>query len=92
MVNLAGMYLDGRGGLAKDEVKALELCHKAADADNENGVFLLGYIYEEGLAGISKDPGAALDWYKKSAARGNAAAQKRVSELGSEKIVKKSGN
>ncbi|HKV81861.1 MAG TPA: hypothetical protein VJP02_27180 [Candidatus Sulfotelmatobacter sp.] len=33
MVNLALMYLEGRGGLAKDGVKALELCRKAVDAD-----------------------------------------------------------
>ena len=38
------------------------------------------------------NPAAALDWYKKSAARGNVAAQKRVSELQSEKLIKKSGN
>jgi hypothetical protein len=92
MVYLALMYLDGRGGLAKDELKALEFCRKAADANNENAMFVLGYIYEGGLADQPKDPAGALDWYKKSAAGGNVAAQKRISELQSEKTIKKSGN
>ena len=81
MVDLAWMYLDGRGGLHKDEQRALELCRRAADADNENGMTLLGYMYEGGLGGLPKDPAAALDWYKKSAARGNGFAATRVKEL-----------
>jgi TPR repeat protein len=81
MVNLAWMYLDGRGGLHKDEQRALELCRRAADADNENGMTLLGYMYEQGSGGLPKDPAAALDWYKKAAARSNGFAATRVKEL-----------
>jgi TPR repeat protein len=44
-------------------------------------MILLEYIYEQGLGGLPKDPAAALDWYKKSAARGNGFAATRGKEL-----------
>ena len=81
MVNLALMFLDGRGGLTKDETRALELCRRAANADNANAMSLLGAMYEDGLGGLSKDSTAALDWYRKASERGNESAKKRLDEL-----------
>jgi len=81
MVNLAGMYIGGRGGLPKDATKAVALLRKAADAGNANGMMLLGAMYEDGAGGLPKDAAAALDWYKKAADLGNSYGQEQVKRL-----------
>jgi hypothetical protein len=81
MVNLAGMYIGGRGGLPKDAAKAVALLRKAADAGNANGMMLLGAMYEDGAGGLPKDAAAALDWYKKAADLGNSYGQEQVKRL-----------
>ena len=78
MVNLAAMYIGGRGGLHKDATKAVALLRKAADAGNANGMMLLGATYEDGAGGLPKDAAAALDWYKKAADLGNSYGQEQV--------------
>ena len=81
MVNLGIMYLDGRGGLQKDEHKAVELFRKAADGDNLNGMVMLGAMYQDGEGGLPKDRTQAVNWYKKSADKGNEYAKKLLKEL-----------
>jgi uncharacterized protein len=73
--------LNGQGALPKDESKALELFKKAAEADNDNGMAMLGAMYEDGAGGLPKDMATALSWYKKSAKKGNEFAQKHLKEL-----------
>jgi len=41
MVNLVAFYVEGRGGLTKDYARAVDLCRKATEADNPNGMALL---------------------------------------------------
>ena len=89
MASLGFMYADGRGGLAKDDLKAESWIRKAvlggdlqaepwlrqrAQMGNGLAMGLLGYLYSLGLGGLPKDYFQAESWYRKGATIGNAAA------------------
>jgi hypothetical protein len=64
---LAQMCANGRGGLPKDEAKALELFKKSAELGSAFGQALLGILYLDGN-GVPKDATKAIYWLEKSAA------------------------
>ena len=59
----------------KNEVKATELYHKAAEQGDVRVLYTLGVCYENGI-GMEKDEVKAIEWYCKAAAKGNDDALK----------------
>ena len=74
MYKLGVCYALGKGGLTKDEAKAVEWYQKAAEAGEATAMNSLGYAYEYGKGGLTKDTSKAAEWYKKAAEAGNATA------------------
>jgi len=67
---LGWMTHDGRGGLIKDERKAMEFFAKAADGPVgriNHGCLNLGLMYEYGRAGLTRDYNKAASLYLKAA-------------------------
>ena len=80
MYELGFCYALGRGGLTKDEAKAVEWYQKAAEAGNTSAMIRLGVYYAYGRGrGLTKDEAKAVEWYQKAAEAGNASA---MSSLG----------
>ncbi|MBQ6827314.1 MAG: SEL1-like repeat protein, partial [Thermoguttaceae bacterium] len=67
---LADFYLEGTGGLAKDEKKVEECLRKAFDLGSAEAMNRLGVLYGEGKLGGKKDQDKANECYKKAAAMG----------------------
>ena len=74
MRSLGFYYEYGKGGLTKDEVKAVEWYRKAAEKGNTTAMNDLGLCYEYGQGGLTKDEAKAVTWYEKAAEAGNAKA------------------
>jgi TPR repeat protein len=68
MVNLGYFYATRKGGLAKDDVLAMEWYRKSALAGDEAGMNNLGLTYHNGAAGLDKVQ--ALSWFPKSSNEG----------------------
>ena len=60
-VLLAGMYLRGEGGVARDDRKAAEWLEKAAVRGNVYAEMKLGDLYANGQ-GVPKNLAVAADW------------------------------
>ena len=82
MNNLGYAYEYGKGGLTKDEAKAVEWFQKAAEAGDAEAMHNLGICYEYGKGGLTKDTYKAMDWYWKAAEAGIIEAAERLQELG----------
>jgi hypothetical protein len=85
LLNLAGMYRDGRGA-KQDYVRAMGLFRQAASStDNPQpgdltvagGEFGMSNLYENGL-GVPKDLAQATSWYCKAAAHGLPVAKQAL--------------
>ena len=74
MYNLGVCYEYGKGGLTKDEAKAVEWYKKAAEAGEVKAMCNLGDAYRWGQGGLTKDTSKAVEWYQKAAEAGNAGA------------------
>ena len=74
MYNLGVYYEYGKGGLTKDETKAVEWYQKAAEAGNTTAMNSLKYAYLYGQGGLTKDEAKAVEWCKKAAEAGEARA------------------
>ena len=72
MYKLGVCYDFGKGGLTKDETKAVEWYKKAAEAGNATAMCNLGNCYEYGKGGLTEDEAKAVEWYRKAAEAGNA--------------------
>ena len=81
MFDLGNCYEYGKGGLTKDEAKAVIWYEKAAEAGNANAMNNLGYAYDYGKGGLTKDEAKAVEWYRKAAEGGNFWAAVRLQEL-----------
>ena len=81
MRNLGLMCLDGRGGMAKDEVQGVSWFRKAAEKDDESAENYLGLMYEKGRGGLPQDVTQAMYWYRKAADKGYASAQNNLAVL-----------
>jgi hypothetical protein len=79
-VLLAGMYLRGEGGVARDDGKAAEWLEKAALQGNAYAQMKLGDLYETGQ-GVPKNIAIAADWREKAANRGNIRAQRLLGTM-----------
>ncbi|WP_455263003.1 Sel1-like repeat-containing protein kinase family protein, partial [Porphyromonas sp.] len=74
MVKLGVCYAFGKGGITKDEAKAVEWYQKAAEAGSADAMHNLGCRYDYGRGGLTKDEAKAVEWYKKAAEAGSADA------------------
>ena len=74
MYKLGVCYALGKGGLTKDEAKAVEWYQKAAEAGDTYAMYHLGYAYDYGKRGLTKDEAKAVEWYQKAAEAGEATA------------------
>ena len=64
-VDLAIRYRDGKG-VTKDDAKAMELAHKAADAGNADAMDLVGFAYLRGAV-VKRSPEIAIAYFKAAA-------------------------
>ncbi len=64
-INLAGMYLDGRG-VDQDDAQALRWLHLAADQNDSVAQAIFGGLYAEGR-GVPQDEAEAVRWYRLAA-------------------------
>jgi len=69
MVNLAGLYR------TRDEAKALELYHRAADLGSPGALGRLGYCFLEGELGVIRDEEKCWRYLEDSAKKGDAHAR-----------------
>jgi TPR repeat protein len=86
---LAIVYAQGLAGTPRDEVRALNLFHKAASAGHTRAQINLGILYLRGL-GVPRDLVNARAWLEKAAASGDPQALYtlgRAMDEGSEQIV-----
>lgn len=72
---LASFYVDGLGGLPKDESEAVRLYKQAADQGFAPAQHILGLCYAEGFGGLPKDDREAARLYRLAADHGFASAQ-----------------
>ena len=75
---LGAMYEAGRGGLAKDEARAVELWRQAAEQGDALAQCNLGVMYATGRGGLAKDEARAVELYRQAAEQGDARAQRRL--------------
>lgn len=71
---LGELYLDGLNGVEQDPKKAFFWISKAANREEPQAQYLLGYMYENGIY-VAKNVKKAVEWYKKSAMQGDVLAQ-----------------
>lgn len=69
--HLANMYMNGQGGLAKDDLQAVTWYRKAAEGGDPHGMANLGLMYRFGRGGLPQDDTQAVTWYRKAADAGN---------------------
>ena len=67
-------------GVEEDLSEAFRLFQLAAEKNQVNAQYSLGYMYENG-DGIEKDMEKALYWYKLAANQGKEEAKERITEL-----------
>jgi len=67
------MYARGRG-TSRDDAPAVQWYRRAAEANDPEGQYLLGYMYSKGR-GVELDDSIAVLWYRRSAERGHEQAQ-----------------
>ncbi|WP_427452837.1 peptidoglycan-binding protein [Litorimonas sp. WD9-15] len=77
---LAKLYESGTG-VAQDDVTARELVERAAIGGNRIAMHDLGNYYFYGQGDLTRDPAAALDWFRKAAERGVVDSQFNVGFL-----------
>ena len=73
--NLGIIYHYGKAGKI-DYVQAFNYFQKATGFPNAQ--YFLGYYYENGYGGATKDSLKAIDWYRKAAEGGDVNAKKRL--------------
>ena len=73
-VTLGYLYMQGKGGLPKNDVEAIRLYRLAADQGNAIGQSNLGLEYANGQ-GAAQDYAEAMKWYRLAVAQGFAGAQ-----------------
>ena len=74
---LAGPLEDGVAAYEKHDYTTAVKLFQQVDTDR-HAQFYLARIYDEGGYGVSKDPAAAVLWYRKAADQGSGAAQNNL--------------
>lgn len=82
MLNLAGMYGEGKG-TPKDQGKALEWYRKAADEGNGTAMYEVARAFDQGI-GVEANPAKAQAWYWRAALQGDELAQEVLKERGAD--------
>ena len=78
---LAHCYRHGLGGVEKDEARAVELFHEAADQrGNSAAMGKLGVFYANGQLGIEVDEAEALNYYRSASDAGDACTSGQLAE------------
>ena len=72
------MYREGRGGLPKSDVLAVEWYRKAADQGVAQAQTFLGIMYQDGEGGLPQSNVLAMEWYQKAADQGHVEAQQNL--------------
>jgi TPR repeat protein len=83
--SLAALFIEGGGGLGKNEKEAMEWFGKAAAQGDPSGhkQFTLGTMYlGGGGVGVTRDEKKAMKWFKKAAAKEGKAAVNAQCNLG----------
>jgi TPR repeat protein len=75
------LYVKGQG-VPLDHTKGIVLLRNAADHNDSDAQYNLGWAYESGT-GVPKDTQEAIKWYGKAADRGNERAGARLAGLNS---------
>jgi len=86
MVNLAGYYTDGKLGLARDNVKALELFQRAADLGSRNALMKLGICFFSGELGVIPNEEKGVAYFKDATKKGDASARHNLG------VIEEEGN
>ncbi|ARO86954.1 sel1 repeat family protein [Nitrosospira lacus] len=76
LLRLGEQYAYGKG-VPRDNKKAVELFHSAAEEGNSEAQYKLAVMLEQGH-GISQDFQSAFDWYSKAAKQGHAGAKNNI--------------
>ena len=74
MYKLGVCYEDGKGGLTKDEAKAMEWYQKAAEAGEVAAMSHLGFCYGCGEGGLTRNEVKAVELYQKATEAGEPSA------------------
>ncbi len=72
-------YFDGMEAYRKDDYQTALREFKSVE-DDAKALYMTGVIYEKGQ-GVSIDYAEAVQWYRKSADKGNSSAQYRLGRL-----------
>ncbi|GFN77663.1 Death ligand signal enhancer [Plakobranchus ocellatus] len=78
---LLAMCYEQGVGVEVNECLAASLYSLAAQAGHDLALYNLGVFNEEGLGGLPKNEGAAVEMYQKAAELGNCQAKERLGEL-----------
>ena len=92
MIQLAGIYLQGRGGVAQDHTKAMAYYRQAADVGDltsygggstisGHAMFQLAFAYEHGV-GVPRDDVEAAKWWRRWARTGDVRAGTVLAQRG----------
>jgi TPR repeat protein len=74
LYKMGNHYAQGRGGVARDDKKAVAYYLAAARGGNAKAQYALGYMYRSGR-GVTPNYDVAAAWFGKAADQGNADAQ-----------------
>lgn len=83
----AEIFHDGKGGVAPDGLKAIELYKRLDEIESLDGIksckalFRIAEIYTEGCGSLLPNRQKALEFYRQSAESGYSFAKERLSEL-----------
>lgn len=61
-----------------DDARALGELRAGAEGGDEGAMNLLAEAYQRGLFGAKREPGQAVEWYRRAAERGSAPAQREL--------------
>ncbi|RZK39317.1 MAG: sel1 repeat family protein [Pedobacter sp.] len=78
---LAGIYLNGKSGVAKNIPKSVALFKEAANLGDNVAMSSLAYLYLKGTSGLPKDEKTGLMWAKKSAQNGGGDCMALLADL-----------
>jgi hypothetical protein len=79
--DLARAYIRGEGGVPVDPKEGLRWLRKSTDQGYVGAEYAMGYIYQTGTEGLSKDQHEAAKWFVKAARQQNKASQDQLSDM-----------
>lgn len=80
VIELAGMYADGKG-VPKDGKTSIGMLRTLADKGDATAQALIGFDYRYGIQGVPVDLDEALKWFRLAADQGDETAKESISEI-----------